>query len=299
MEIVITGGSGFVGSFLIKHFLERGDRVTGLGRALKHSLANKEGFTWISADTTLPGEWQKSVSRADLVVNLAGVNIFNRWSPAYKEDIYKSRVLTTRNVVDAISDSRKTILLSTSAIGFYGNQGNEILTESSSSGDDFLAGVCRDWESAASSAIEKGSRVVIMRFAVVLGKNGGALGKMLPLFKAFLGGPLGDGNHWFPWIHIKDLARAMDFCISNGEIHGPVNLCSPGSLRQGKFAAVLGRALNRPAFMPAPSWVIRMVMGEMGDAVLASTRALPERLEQAGFKFEFADIEAALKDIIA
>ncbi len=299
MKVVITGGSGFVGSFLTRHFLARGDRVTGVGRSLEHRLGGEDGFTWISADTTRGGAWQESIARADLVVNLAGKNILSRWTPAVKEEIWNSRVLTTENVVSALAADRKPLLLSASALGFYGDRGEETLTEESASGDDFLAGVCVDWEARASAAVEKGCRVVIMRFGVVLGRNGGALGKMVPVFKAYMGGPMGDGQHWLPWIHINDLAGAVDFFLENEEIRGPVNFCSPGSVRQGEFAAALGRVLHRPAVMPAPAWVVRMMMGEVGRAFLASTRGIPERLGTAGFAFRFPTIQGALNDLLS
>ncbi|MBI9090314.1 MAG: TIGR01777 family oxidoreductase [Desulfobacterium sp.] len=299
MKVVITGGSGFVGSFLARHFLARGDRVTGVGRSLEHRLNGQEGFTWISADTTRGGAWQESVARADLVVNLAGKNILSPWTQAVKAEIYNSRILTTENVVAALVSGKGTRLFSASALGVYGDRGEEILTENSPSGDDFLAGVCVDWEARASAAVEKGSRVVIMRFGVVLGRQGGALGKMVPMFKAYMGGPLGDGNHWLPWIHIADLAGAVDFFLEEEGIHGPVNFCSPGSIRQGEFASALGRVLHRPAVMPAPAWVVRMMMGEMGRALMASTKGIPEGLETAGFEFRFPTIQGALGDLFA
>ena len=299
MKVVITGGSGFVGSFLARHFLARGDRVTGIGRSLEHRLASRDGFTWISADTTRGGAWQESVAGADLVVNLAGKNILTRWNKAVKEEIYNSRVLTTENVVAALAAGRGTRLFSASALGFYGDRGEETLTEASAAGDDFLAGVCVDWEARASAAVEKGSRVVTMRFGVVLGRDGGALGKMVPVFKAFMGGPMGDGNHWLPWIHINDLAGAVDFFLEKEEIRGPVNLCSPGSVRQKEFAAALGRVLQRPAFMPAPAWGVRMAMGEVAQALMSSTKGVPGVLGSAGFEFQFPTIESALNDLLS
>lgn len=298
MNVVITGASGFVGSYMVRHFLDRGDAVTGLGRSISHPGMDEPGFTWIRSDTTIPGDWQRSIEQADLVVNLAGANIFKRWNKAYKEKILKSRVLTTQNVVDGISKDKKTVLISTSAIGFYGNRGEETLVETSDPGDDFLARVCVEWESATANAALKGARVVILRFGVVLGKDGGALEKMVPAFKYCLGGPLGRGGNWFPWVHVKDIARAMGFCLKNQEVEGPLNMCAPGAVRQRDFATSLGRALNRPAFMTAPSWAIRLIMGEMADAILASSKAVPEGLGNAGFQFEFPGIDKALDDIV-
>jgi len=159
--------------------------------------------------------------------------------------------------------------------------------------------VCVDWEARASAAVEKGSRVVTMRFGVVLGRDGGALGKMVPVFKAYMGGPMGDGKHWLPWIHVNDLAGAVDFFLDREEIRGPVNLCSPGSVRQKEFAAALGRVLQRPAFMPAPAWGVRMAMGEVAQALMSSTKGVPGVLGAAGFEFQFPTIESALNDLLS
>lgn len=298
MKIVVTGASGFVGKAVSERFLEQGHLVTGLGRSATHRLSGTDGFTWVPADTTREGSWQEAVSRADLVVNLAGQTIFGYWTKAYRQQIYDSRVLTTRNVVNALDRENPGLLISASAIGYYGDRGEDPVTEIEQPGGDFLARVCVDWEAEASRAENKGFRVVIMRFGVVLGKHGGALEKMLPAFKAFAGGPLGRGVHWFPWIHLQDLLSSVSFAISAKDVSGPVNVCAPGAVRHKTFARALGRVMGRPSFMPAPSFMIRLVMGEMGSALMSSQKAVPAILESNGFAYEFPDIDSALQDLV-
>lgn len=298
MNILITGASGFVGTHLSAHLLEKGHTVTGLGRSRSHRFESNDRFLWMSADTSIQGEWQKSVSKNHVIINLAGQTIFNYWTKKYKKALYDSRVLTTSHLVDAMENDQKTVLLSTSAIGYYGSQGDRTLTESHDHGDDFLARVCVDWEDAAKAAELKGARVALMRFGVILGKNGGALGKMVPAFKFFVGGPLGNGSHWFPWMHIDDLMASVDYLIKNETASGPFNFCAPGAIQQKTFAKALGRALGRPAFMPAPAFVVRTLMGEMGGALLSSQRAVPEKLTSGGLGFQFPGIDAALSDLV-
>ncbi|SLM27638.1 NAD-dependent epimerase/dehydratase [Desulfamplus magnetovallimortis] len=308
MNILITGASGFVGTALCRFLLNKGEEVTGVGRSNQHLLnsgtffndhpALKDKFRWVSADTEHSGDWQEHVARADVIVNLTGKNIFGYWTENYKKQIYTSRVKTTENIVAALPDKSSATLLNTSAIGYYGDRGDVSLTEKDEPGNDFLAKVCVDWEKSALKGAEKGARVVLMRFGVVLGKNGGALGKMLPAFKFFAGGPLGKGLHWFPWIHMDDLLCAILFCIETQKIEGAVNFVSPDPLRHKEFASALGHALNRPSLMPAPAFMIKAIMGEMGHAFLSSQRATPSVLSDNGFKFRFSDIDMALTDLV-
>ena len=197
MKIFITGGSGFVGTDLSRYLVRKGHSVIAAGRSPSHKLDGHENFQYISADTTQKGDWQNALGQVDAAVNLAGINILRLWTDNYKDQIYDSRILTTRNLVEAMQGNKGVTLCSASAAGYYGNRGNEILKEDARQGDDFLAKVCIDWEKEAYQAEAKGIRVVTMRFGVVLGKNGGALRKMLPAFKFFLGGPMGNGKHWF------------------------------------------------------------------------------------------------------
>ncbi len=211
-RVLITGASGFVGKHLVRHFLDLHWHVTGLGTSSTHpDVQESNKFRWVSADTTRPGPWQAHVPNADVLINLAGRNIFKRWTNAYKKAIYDSRILTTRNLVDAMVPDKPVDFLSTSAVGMYGDAGEQELFEDAPPGNDFLAAVCKDWEHAALVAEEKaGASVRIMRFGVVLG-DGGALSVMSPAFKWFAGGPLGNGYQWFPWIHVDDMVKAMIF----------------------------------------------------------------------------------------
>jgi uncharacterized protein len=298
MKILIVGGSGFVGQYLSRFFLERGHQVIATGMRPRHTLGRTDRFAYISADTTLPGPWQDTIVDVDAIINLAGRNIFRYWTEKTKHQIHQSRILTTRNVVMALGEKQDAILLNTSAMGYYGDQGDTFLKESSPAGDDFLAHLSMDWEREALQAEAKGVRVALLRFSVILGKNGGALKKMLPAFKSFAGGPLGSGMQWFSWMHIKDLAAAVDMILVNKDLHGPFNFCSPHPERNHTFAKALGRALGRPAFIRMPGFVLRLVMGEMGGVMLVSQRCIPDKLQHHGFKFRYPVLEMALEDLL-
>lgn len=298
MKITITGASGFVGTHLTRIMLGQAHTVTGVGTSTTHPQAGTKNFNWISADTTRPGPWQTSVTEADVIINLTGKNIFGYWTESYKSQIYDSRILTTRHIVAAIPENNNTVLLNTSAIGYYGDGGENSLTESQEPGNDFLASVCIDWEKEALKATQKGCRVILMRFGVVLGRHGGALEKMIPAFKLFAGGPLGNGTQWFPWIHMEDLLGAIIFLMKNQDLSGPFNLCAPETVRQKTFAKELGSALKRPSIMPAPAFMMRLVLGEMSKAIMSSQKAIPSALLKKGFQFKFPRISAALKDIL-
>ncbi len=297
MKIAITGASGFVGRALTRLLLDNGHMVTGLGTSASHPLQSIGRFTWIPADTTRAGTWQASVSQADAVINLAGRSISKRWSREYKKQIVDSRVLTTRNVVSAMSGEGKT-LISTSAVGFYGSRGDEALDEQSPPGDDFLARLSVDWEAAARDAEHQGVRVAIMRFGVVLGAGGGALAQMVPAFRMFAGGPLGNGRQWFSWIHMDDLLAAIRFLLDRQDARGPYNFCAPGAVRQKDFARALGTALGRPAVVPVPAMALRVMMGEVAGVLLASQKVRPDRLIAEGFSFRFADVDHALANLV-
>ena len=293
--ILITGASGFVGTHLSRHFLSRGFAVIGLGTSPHHPLEfEHEHFTWFKADTSNPGPWQEIVQGVDTVINLAGRSIFQYWTKAYKDAIYQSRVATTRNLVAAMAEGG--VLVSTSAVGFYGDCGEQELTEVDPAGSDFLARVCLDWESEALVAQDKGIRVCIMRLGVVLGQ-GGALLVMAPAFKLFLGGPLGNGKHYFPWIHLHDLRRGVEFFLDNPETSGAYNFTGPELIRQKTFAREMGRALGRPAFLPAPGFVVKTAMGELGASLLQSQKARPEKLTEEKFEFLYPTVGKALGQI--
>lgn len=299
MKYFITGGIGFVGRHLCKSLLAQGHRVVAVGLREKQDFLKDDNFQYISADTREPGAWQKTVPDADAVINLAGKTIFSRWTKSYKELIYDSRILTTQNLVDALPQKEDLPFISTSAVGYYGDRGDEVLSEESTAGDDFLARLGIDWETEAESAADKGARVVTVRFGIVLGKDGGAMSKMLPAFRSFVGGPLGGGKQWFPWIHMEDVVAAILFAVSDKKVMGPVNLCAPNPVRNRDLANTMGRVLKRPSFMPAPGFMIRLMMGELGGVLLASQRTVPAKLLASGYDFRYPELREALLQIVS
>lgn len=297
MNVFITGGLGFVGRHLTRALLERGYEVTATGTRRAPDAPDSLKFRYIPADTTRRGFWQQAAARAEILVNLAGRNIFRRWGASYKRQLYDSRILTTRNLVESLTGSAPATLISTSAVGYYGDRGNEVLEEAATPGTDFLADLSRDWEAEALAAESRGVRVTIPRFGIVLGTGGGALAKMMPAFKLFLGGPIGNGRQWVPWIHVADVVSGILFLIDNTDCRGVYNFSAPEPARYNDFSAALGRALGRPAVMRTPAFAIRLAMGELGNVLLGSQRALPRRLLGAGYEFQFKTIESALTDL--
>ncbi len=296
MNVVITGGTGFVGSALTSRLLELGHKVTITGRRPKNPLPSHPGLRYLSADTTLPGSWQSDISGHDAYINLAGRSVFNYWTKSYKQHIYESRILTTRNLVRAI-DTPAAVLLSASAAGYYGDGGEEEKEETASCGNDFLAEVCRDWEGEALKAQEKGCRVVLMRFGVILGKGGGAAKTMKLPFKLGLGGAIGSGMQWFPWIHIADVVNAINFLLLADGLHGAFNFSAPESVRQKEFARKLGKTFNRPALLPTPAFIMKTALGEFGGSLLQGQKVIPAALQQNGFTFSYPKLASALTHI--
>lgn len=298
MNYLITGGLGFVGRHLAKFLLKDGHRVTAIGLSRSPTLIDHSEFRYIPADTTKAGDWQDELQDQEVIVNLAGKSIFKRWTESYKKQIYDSRILTTRNLVDALPEDSRVIFCSTSAVGFYGSRGDDVLTEESPPGEDFLAKVGKDWEREALQALSKGARVVLTRFGIVLDRDGGAMAKMIPAFRRYVGGQLGSGEQWFPWIHMHDLLYAYKFVIAKRVINGPVNFCAPQPVRNRELVEKLGEALNRPAFMPAPAFLIKLLLGEFGGTLLSSQRAEPEKLQKFGYKFTYPNLKAAIEEIV-
>ncbi len=297
MKVFVTGGRGFVGTELVRHFLERGFSVVATGSREDASSALWDGYTYIAADTTKRGEWQSEVSDADIVINLAGRSIFRYWTEKHKREIYNSRVLTTRNLISALPNGKRAILLSVSAVGIYGSRGDDMLSESEPHGDDFLARVCRDWEKEVEEFDGDNIRKIVLRSGIVLGSRGGALSKMALPYKFLLGGPLGSGRQWFPWIHIKDYVRAVDFLLAKDSAKGAFNLCSPSPVQNRYFSARLAEVLKRPNLLRVPSFAIRLLLREFGETLLGSQRAFPNRLLQMGFQFRFPEIGQALLNL--
>jgi len=299
MKILITGGLGFVGTQLTIRFLKKGHAVTVVDHSKEPKPDTPKEIQYMSADTTQRGPWQEALEHQDAVVNLAGASIFTRWTKKTKKLLYDSRMLTTRNVVEGLAEDGQTLLCSTSAVGYYGFCGDEKLTEESPPGNDFLANLSMDWEEGANKAKEKGCRVVITRFGIVLGKTGGALGQMVPAFKRFVGGPLGSGTQWFSWIHMEDLLNAFLFAFEHEDIDGPVNFCTPKPVRNRDLAKALGKVLSRPAFIKTPGFALKLAMGEFGSVLLNGQRVIPEKLLKHGFTFRYPEITAALREAVS
>lgn len=301
MKIFMTGGSGFVGSSLTRALIDEGNSVTVLTRdpSGRRSL---EGLRYVAGNPIEKGPWQDEAGDHDVVVNLAGASIFGRWSKKVKAEISLSRILTTRNLVEAAGgkDSKVKTFLSTSAVGYYGSRGDETLTESSAAGDDFLASLCLEWEKPASEAAKSGIRVVICRLGIVLGPRGGALEKMTPIFRKGMGSPLGSGRQWFSWIHEEDLVAAYRFLLSRDDLRGPFNCTAPFPVTNREFTRALAVALGVPAFLPAvPGFVLKMILGEAAQVLLGGQRVSPSRLLEAGFRFRFSKVEEALGEIFS
>lgn len=298
MRVLITGGTGFVGRHLARRFLGQGHAVTLVGSGSGGEGICDGACRVLQADTSRPGDWLQSAAEADLIVNLTGRTIFHRWTRRHKQQMYDSRILTTRNLVEALPSGRQTVLINTSAVGYYGDGRDTPLPETAPAGNDFLARLSVDWEQAALGAVAKGVRVVLARFGIVLAADGGALAKMLPAFRLFAGGPIGSGRQWFPWIHMSDLLAAVEFLAGQDDLSGAFNLCSPQPVTNRELAQALGHFLNRPAVMPTPALALKLLMGEMAGVLLAGQRAVPERLTAAGFQFQFPRLDQALADLL-
>jgi uncharacterized protein (TIGR01777 family) len=301
MNILITGATGFVGRRLCEMLHQAGHTVRALSRdsvAAKQRVPHlKEVFPWNPLQELPP---LQAFEGCDAVINLAGESIAGRWTAPKKQLIRDSRVLGTKNLVNAFAQlsSRPKVLISASAIGYYGDRGEETLTEDAAPGSDFLAQVCRDWENEALKAESLGMRVVRLRIGLVLGRGGGTLQALLPLFRVGLGGPLGSGRQWWSWIHRDDLCRLIVQILANENVSGPINATAPQPVRQKEFAQVLGRVLRRPAFLPTPAFALKIALGEFADGILASQRVLPRRAQEMGYRFQFEELEGALREIL-
>lgn len=300
MRVFITGGTGFVGTNLTRFLVDKGHEVTVLARKEPTDKPFGPEVRYLAADGTRPGTWQESVAGHDVLVNLAGVSIFKRWDDAYKKLLRDSRILTTRNLVDAIPEgsAEKVLLISTSAVGYYGMTADEELSEDSLPGSDFLALLAQDWEAEALKAQARGTRVAITRFGVVFGQDAGALPQMALPFRFFVGGPVGNGRQWVSWIHIEDLCRAMGFVMETESMRGPINFTASEPVRNRDLSRAIGRALRRPSFMPAPALMIKLVLGEFGSVILEGQRVIPAVLQHSGFRFKYPRVEAAVEDLL-
>ncbi|MBN2530252.1 MAG: TIGR01777 family oxidoreductase [Deltaproteobacteria bacterium] len=284
-----------MGSALCRHLLASAHEVVALGRREHSGLPPVDELTYVRGNPMLPGDWQSHIAGADVIINLTGESVMQRWTAFKRSRMWKSRVYTTRNVVTHIQPGQT--LINISATGYYGDCGATPLNEESPHGNGFLAEVCKAWEQAASEARFKGARVIIPRLGVVLG-NGGALEKMLPLFRLGMGGRLGSGHQWMPWIHIEDVVRALLEMAENQETSGVYNLVAPNPVTNRKFTEVLGNVLSVRTPAPVPKMVLGIIFGEASRVLLDSQRAQPEALLEKGFLFQYGDLEAALAALV-
>jgi uncharacterized protein len=297
MKVVISGGTGFIGSALTKSLVDKGYQVVILTRDPSKSSSKSSSVSYAAwADIN------EAVAGSTAVINLAGESLAGRrWTETLKKKIVSSRVETTSAIVKAINaapvEQRPKVFVSASAVGYYGDSGDTVLTEDSPAGNDFLAGVCRLWESHANAA-PKGVRVVTPRIGVVLHPDGGALEKMLLPFKLGLGGPLGSGDQYFPWIHLDDMVRIFIEGVENENLSGPVNASAPNIVTMSQFASALGKVLSRPTLFKVPGFALNLALGESSSVVTASMNMVPAKLQGVGFTWKFDQVEDALKDLL-
>lgn len=311
LRIVISGGTGFIGTALVSALAGQGHRITLLIRkpldiprhfpAVPVGLVKTVLWDGGSSDAGIPQQWWKEVDGTDAVINLAGESIgSSRWSDSRKSRIRNSRINSTSAIVHAIAaaQSKPGVLISGSAVGYYGNVIDGDVTEEHGPQSDFLSKTCVDWEREAHEIESAGIRLILLRTGIVLEKDGGALQKLLLPFGLFVGGPLGPGRQWMPWIHRDDVVRIIQFALESDSLSGPVNLVAPHPVTMNAFAATLGRVLHRPSWARVPGFVLEALLGEMSLLVLGGQRAIPQKLVNAGFQFKFETLEPALSAIL-
>ena len=306
MKVAIAGATGFVGSRLVEKLQAAGHQVVVLSRdAAKagrvfpaSAYPNLEVVAYTPAES---GDWQKSIAGCDAVVNLAGVPIAEeRWTAARQQAILDSRKLTTEKLVEAIvnANPKPSVFVSASAIGYYGTSETAEFDENSPGGNDFLAAVCKDWEAAAQPAKNAGTRLAILRLGIVLGM-GGALAKMLPPFKLFAGGPIGTGKQWFSWVHREDVVDLILYALQNPQVEGVLNATAPNPVRMNELCQTLGQVLNRPSWLPVPSFALELLLGDGAKVVLEGQKVLPKQTLASGFQYQYPILKLALEEILA
>ncbi|MBD2694874.1 TIGR01777 family oxidoreductase [Anabaena catenula] len=305
MKVAITGATGFVGSRLVKRLQDEGHRVLVFSRnaGFAHKVFPSQAFPNLEILAYTPGvsgAWQDAIAGCDGVVNLAGEPIAEeRWTPERKQKILNSRKLGTQKIVEAIAKAnpQPTVLVNASAIGYYGTSETGTFDENSPSGRDFLAQVCQEWEAEAQKVKDAGVRLVILRFGIVLG-NGGALGKMITPFKLFAGGPIGSGRQWFSWIHIDDIVNLILQALTKPEMEGIYNATAPKPVRMTELSTTMGQVMNRPSWLPVPSFALEAMLGDGAVVVLEGQQVLPKRTLTSGFEFKYPNLPAALTQIL-
>lgn len=298
MRILITGASGLIGKALQKSFEEKGYEML---LATRSEPKDEQHIQW-SADTGFADEDIERLEGLDAVIHLAGENIAGlRWTDEKKKAIRDSRVFGTRTMIEVFArlEKKPKVFISGSALGFYGDRGDDEMTEASSAGKTFLAEVCKEWEAESRRAEDLGIRTVLLRTGIVLSKDGGALATMLTPFKLGVGGVVGSGLQWMSWISLDDVVGIIHYALENESVRGAVNVVSPNPVTNEEFTKTLGTVLYRPTFLPLPEFAVNLVFGEMGDALLIdSTKVIPKRMKDAGYEFKFTDLKAALEHAV-
>ncbi|WP_341733990.1 TIGR01777 family oxidoreductase [Microcoleus sp. EPA2] len=305
MKVAIAGATGFVGSRLVERLHSEGHSVLVLARDSERArrifpasaYPNLEIVGYSPAES---GDWQHSIGGCDGVVNLAGVPIAEeRWTAARQQAILDSRKLTTAKLVEAIANAnpKPSVFVSASAIGYYGTSETAEFEENSPGGDDFLAEVCKEWESAAEKVKNTGTRLVILRLGIVLGM-GGALAKMLPAFRLFAGGPIGTGKQWFSWIHRDDVVNLILYALQNPQVEGVLNATAPHPVRMNELCETLGEVLQRPSWLPVPSFALELLLGDGAKVVLEGQQVLPKRTLVSGFQYKYPQLRSAIEEIV-
>lgn len=300
MKVTLTGATGLIGAAIVDALLERGNDVTVLSRdpeRARPALGDVEAHAWRPLEEPAPAA---ALAGRDAVIHLAGESVAQRWTDEARAAIRDSREVGTRNLVAGIAaaEPRPRALVSASGVDYYGNRGDDPVTEEDGAGTDFLAQVCVAWEREAARAGEHGVRVAILRTAVVLDKNGGALSKMLPFFRLGIGGPVAGGRQYLPWIHVDDIVGLYLAAVDGADWEGPFNAAAPEPVTNKEFSRALGRALHRPAVAPVPGFAVRVLYGDMAEIVTAGRRAVPKRALEHGYAFRHTDLDQALRDAV-
>ncbi len=301
-RIVVTGATGLIGRKLVRALIQRGDSVIVFSRdAEKAKSFFPKAMESVEWNYRHPEQWRYKIENSDAVVHLAGVNLFaKRWNDEFKRIVLESREVSTKNLVEAIKSctNKPEVFVSASGIGYYGDCGETVLNENSAKGNDFLANVCEVWENESVNVEESGVRSVQIRTGLVLSTEDGALKQMLPPFRFFIGGYLGNGKQWASWLHIDDIVEIYLHAIDNSNLTGSFNASSPNPIRMKEFAQTLARVLQRPSLFPVPKFILRLVVGEASEVVLASQRIDVKKLVESGYKFKFEILEDALRDLL-
>jgi len=304
MKVAVTGATGFVGSRLVERLQAEGHQVLVLARNVERAtrLFPKSSFSTVEIVGYTPlesGGWQEKLSGCDGVVNLAGEPISERWTPAHKQNLMNSRKIGTQKLVEGIvqPNPKPQVLVSASAIGYYGTSETATFDESSGPGNGFLAEVCQAWEAEAQKVKEAGVRLVILRIGIVLGM-GGAIAKMVTPFKLFAGGPIGSGKQWFSWIHREDLVSLILYALTHPEMEGTFNATAPNPVRMEAFCQTMGQVMGRPSWLPVPAFAIEVLLGDGAQVVLEGQQVLPKRTQESGFQYQYPTVQPALEDVL-